>query len=315
MSEPSVVEITRRAPDTVKAKRGKSDTPLRIVAWLTVFIGSSFFDIVSREYFGQSGWWIGAAQAALLTTGGIAALLSPRFRPVGRFILAVAVLRLCWYVVAPQLRATETVLAWSHSVNWGVHLFIARCLPLVGAALMMFTLVGTNVRRADSYLHIGNMAAPAEPIAWLGIRRRISWTVFGPILLVLFGIALPLFLYFSLRPDFAASARVWRFLPWILATAALNAANEEFQFRCVLLAHLRNVVAPAEAIVLTAILFGLSHYYGQPSGAIGVVMASIAGWLWGKSMVETRGFGWAFLIHLVQDIVIFSFLAMTAVKI
>lgn len=299
----------------MKAARGKPDTALRITAWLTVFIGSSFFDIVSREYFHQSHWWIGAAQAALLTAGGVAALMSNRFRPIGRFMLAVAVLRLCWYVIAPKLGASQTILAWSESADWGLQVFIKRCLPLVGAALMIFTLIGNGMRRSDAYLHIGNMSAPAGPIPWLGLRRRIPWTVFGPILLVVFGIALPSFLYYSLQPDFAARARVLQFLPWILATAAVNAANEEFQFRCVLLAHLRNVVAPAEAVVLTGILFGIGHYYGQPSGPVGVVMASFAGWIWGKSMVETRGFGWAFLIHTVQDIVIFSFLAMTLAKI
>ena len=91
--------------------------------------------------------------------------------------------------------------------------------------------------------------------------------------------------------------------------AALNAANEEFQFRNVPLALLRNVVSPAEAALLTAALFGLGHYYGQPSGPVGVVMAGIAGWLWARSMIETRGCAWAFFIHMVQDIVILSFLA------
>jgi hypothetical protein len=38
-------------------------------------------------------------------------------------------------------------------------------------------------------------------------------------------------------------------------------------------------------------------------------MAGIAGWLWARSMIETRGFVWAFFIHMVQDIVILSFLA------
>ncbi|MFL6537325.1 MAG: CPBP family intramembrane glutamic endopeptidase [Chthoniobacterales bacterium] len=295
----------------MNAERGKSDTALRIMAWLTVFIGSSLFDIISREYFGGFHWWVGVAQSAVLTAGGIAALMSERFRGIGRFMLAVAALRLCWYVVAPRLGATQTLLAWRQNTNWGAHLFMFRCLPLVGAGLMVLTLVGAGIRRQDAYLQIGDMAARAEPIPWLGIRRRIRWTVFGPILLVVFGIALPSFLYFSLQPDLGACARVVQFLPWILLTAALNAANEEFQFRCVLLAHLRKIVTPAEAVLITAILFGVGHYYGQPSGAIGVVMASIAGWVWGKSMVETRGFGWAFVIHMVQDIVIFAFLAMT----
>jgi membrane protease YdiL (CAAX protease family) len=77
----------------------------------------------------------------------------------------------------------------------------------------------------------------------------------------------------------------------------------------VLLAHLRNVVSPAEGALLTAGLFGLGHYYGQPSGPLGVVMAGIAGWFWARSMIETRGFVWAFFIHMMQDVVILSFLA------
>jgi membrane protease YdiL (CAAX protease family) len=158
----------------------------------------------------------------------------------------------------------------------------------------------------------GNLAAPAQPIPFLGLRKPIPWTVFGPALLVVFGVALPLFLYFTVHPDFTAAGRILHFLPWILLIAALNAANEEFQFRSVLLAHLRNVVSPPEAVLLTAVLFGLGHYYGQPSGPIGVLMAGFAGWIWARSMIETRGFAWAFFIHMVQDIVIFSFLAVGA---
>jgi membrane protease YdiL (CAAX protease family) len=285
---------------------------MRLAAWAAVFLGSSLIEIIFREYLGGSRWWIGVTQCALLTAAGVAALASKSFRPIGRFLLAVAALRLCWYVVAPKLTETQTVQGWLHAVDWGARLFIARLLTVIGAALMIFTLVGKGLNRRDAFLQVGNLAAPAQPIRWIGMRKPIRWTVFGPILLALFGIALPLFLYFSLQPNFAAGARVVHFLPWILATAALNAANEEFQFRCVLLAHLRNVVAPGEAILLTAVLFGIGHYYGQPSGPIGVVMAGIAGWIWGRSMIETRGFGWAFLIHMVQDIVIFCFLAMAA---
>ena len=40
-------------------------------------------------------------------------------------------------------------------------------------------------------------------------------------------------------------------------------------------------------------------------------MAGIAGWIWAKSMVETRGLSCAFAIHFVQDLVIFVFLALS----
>jgi hypothetical protein len=180
---------------------------------------------------------------------------------------------------------------------------------LSGILLLGFTLIGSRITRRDLFLSRGNLSAPAQPIPFLGLRKPIPWTVFGPALLVVFGVALPLFLYFTVYPDFTDRGRILRYLPWILLVAALNAANEEFQFRSVLLAHLRNVVSPAEGVLLTAVLFGLGHYYGQPSGPLGVVMAGIAGWFWARSMIETRGFVWAFFIHMVQDIVILSFLA------
>ena len=40
-------------------------------------------------------------------------------------------------------------------------------------------------------------------------------------------------------------------------------------------------------------------------------MAGFGGWIWAKSMVETRGFTCAFATHFVQDMVIFCFLALS----
>lgn len=233
---------------------------------------------------------------------------------MARFLAAVAALNFAWDFLAPSLGRTDFVYAVSQNVSWGGRLYIARFLTLSGLVLLGFTLIGSGITRRDLFLRRGNLAALAQPIPFLGLRKPIPWTWFGPGLLVIFGAALPLFLYFTVHPDFTASGRIVRFLPLILAIAAFNAANEEFQFRSVLLAHLRKVVSPGEAALLTAALFGLGHYYGQPSGPIGVVMAGFAGWIWARSMIETRGFAWAFFIHMVQDIVIFSFLVMGADK-
>ena len=124
--------------------------------------------------------------------------------------------------------------------------------------------------------------------------------------------ALAPYLYLTVHPNFSVSDRIIRTFPWSLAVATLNAASEEFQFRCVLLAHLKGKFAAGEAILLTAVFFGVGHFYGQPSGVLGVVMAGFAGWIWARSMVETRGGLWAFVIHMVQDMVIFTFLAVGA---
>jgi len=54
---------------------------------------------------------------------------------------------------------------------------------------------------------------------------------------------------------------------------------------------------------------GIGHYFGVPYGVVGVIMASFLGWMLGKAMLETRGFFWAWLIHFVQDVLIFTFMA------
>lgn len=50
----------------------------------------------------------------------------------------------------------------------------------------------------------------------------------------------------------------------------------------------------------------------MPNGIPGVELASFLGWFLGKSLLETKGFFWAWTIHFVQDVFIFTFLAMAA---
>jgi membrane protease YdiL (CAAX protease family) len=286
--------------------RGKSSDPLlRFIAWSAV-IASTVPEIIWQESGHRISFWFTATESLVLVLAAFAILPFSRLRGLARFLVAVAALNFAWDFLAPELGRTHFVHSLSQNASWGARLFIARILTLSGGVLMGLTLIGSGATRRDLFLCRGNLAAPAQPIPFLGLRKSIPWTAFGPAVLVVFGVALPLFLYFTVHPDFTTSGRILRFLPWILLLAALNAANEEFQFRNILLAHLRNVVAPAEAVLLTAILFGLGHYYGQPSGPIGVVMAGFAGWVWARSMIETRGFAWAFFIHMAQDIVILS---------
>ena len=128
-------------------------------------------------------------------------------------------------------------------------------LALSGAVIISLTLIGSGLTRRDLFLRSGDLAAPAQPEPILPIRRPIPWTQFGPILLIVFGVVLPLFLYFSLQPDLSLAGKMWRFLPWGLATAVLNAANEEFQFRCVPLARLKHLLPDREMVLADGVLF------------------------------------------------------------
>lgn len=275
-------------------------------------IASALPLIVSRLSGQGSPLSLPLAQTLILVITALLIYRSERLRPLIGFILTIAILRLGWFAVAPLLADWEPIQNFSAHSSWAAQQFISRLLNAAGALLMLATFIGRNFTRRDLFLRVGALDAPAlpEPILW--IKKPVPWTRLGPQLLFVFGIVLPVFLCITLQPDFGQLSRLWQILPWAFATAAVNAANEEFQFRCVPLAHLRGVLPLRESLLLTSVFFGVAHYFGQPSGAIGVVMAGIAGWIWAKSMVETRGAGWAFGIHWVQDVVIFCFLALVA---
>jgi hypothetical protein len=50
----------------------------------------------------------------------------------------------------------------------------------------------------------------------------------------------------------------------------------------------------------------LAHIYGTPNGVFGVIASGTLGWFLAKSVIETRGLGWAWFIHFLQDVVIFG---------
>jgi hypothetical protein len=58
--------------------------------------------------------------------------------------------------------------------------------------------------------------------------------------------------------------------------------------------------------LISALIFGIVHYWGNPGGIAGVIVAGFLGWFLAKSILETKGIFWAWLIHFVQDVIIFS---------
>jgi len=69
-------------------------------------------------------------------------------------------------------------------------------------------------------------------------------------------------------------------------------------------------VGREQALWLTSFFFGVGHYYGVPYGVVGVLLAGFLGWFLGKNMVETGRVAWAWFIHFLQDVIIFTFLLM-----
>ncbi|MFL6521019.1 MAG: CPBP family intramembrane glutamic endopeptidase [Chthoniobacterales bacterium] len=284
----------------------------RLIAWAAV-IGSTVPDIIWQESGHRATFWFPLVESSLIFgAAAVAAVAFPSLRGLARFLIAIGILNFAWDYISPTLVALPSVHAVTDNTSWGARLFLERTFTLSGAFLVSLTLIGSGATRRDLYLCKGNPAAPAHSIGFLGLRKPVPWTWVGPAVIAIFALALAPYLYLTVHPNFRVSGRILRTLPWSLAVATLNAASEEFQFRCVPLAHLRGVFRPAENVLLTAVFFGVGHYYGQPSGPLGVVMAGFAGWIWARSMIDTRGSVWAFFIHMAQDVVIFTFLAVGA---
>jgi len=290
---------------------GTSTTWPRIVAWAAV-IGCTVPEIFWQASGQKLTVWFSGTESICILLAALAAIWVPSLRVIVRFLIAVAILNFAWDYIAPALTNLPAVRAVTDNASWGARQFLNRTFTLSGAVLVGLTLIGSGRTRRDLFLCVGDPAAPAQPIPFLGLGTPIPWTWIGPAFMLAFALVLAPYLYLTVHPNFSASERILRILPWTLAVAALNAASEEFQFRSVLLAHLRGVFRSGENILLSSAFFGIRHYYGQPSGPLGVAMAGFAGWIWARSMIETRGGVWAFLIHLVQDIIILSFLAVGA---
>jgi membrane protease YdiL (CAAX protease family) len=180
----------------------------------------------------------------------------------------------------------------------------------LGTALLMASSLWLIYRRRRGYFFaFGDLSAPAAPVRWLGIERPVSWRRLGWLSACCITLGTLAFLLLFGTPMTISLMNLMPLLPAVVLFAALNAFSEEMTYRAALLAPLRDAVGSTHALLLTAALFGLWHFYGVPYGAIGVVLAGFLGWYLGKSMVETNGVFWAWFIHFWQDVAIFSFIA------
>ena len=93
-------------------------------------------------------------------------------------------------------------------------------------------------------------------------------------------------------------------LPWAVGISVVNAAAEELIFRVALGQGLSGLATGATIAILSGVLFGVPHWFGNPGRLPGLLMAGFLGWLLATSMLQTGGIAWAWGIHFLQDVVI-----------
>jgi membrane protease YdiL (CAAX protease family) len=256
--------------------------------------------------------WLACTQVSLLLVLWVLTWVWSAVRPLHGFVLAILALCVGTFLIIPYVDRSA---AWSSRIEqstWWMRLVGGRLMVhLVLIALLALTLVRSGLGRRELFLVRGNPGAPAQPTRLLpGIRDEpkpwnrvvLQWLPYYIIIAVVI-------LALQIRPNLSQISRALVFLPAIVTAAAINAFGEEVEFRSMLLARLESVLGPQSAILIAAGAFGLMHYFGAPGGPFGVVLAGYLGWIAAKSMIETRGFVWAFLIHFIADLIIYCFWA------
>jgi membrane protease YdiL (CAAX protease family) len=161
---------------------------------------------------------------------------------------------------------------------------------VVAAFVMMAVLALLGYRRQEFFVSSG-----AHGKLWIGSGVSAA---------VVMGFAIVAYLQ-ATAPGAKAGAGAVRYLPLALVLAAMNSFAEEMLYRGVLLGPLLRQVTRNQAIAMTAVLFGIGHYHGTPSGFPGMALTFIAGWVFGLAMVETGSILLPWFLHFVPDAVIY----------
>lgn len=186
---------------------------------------------------------------------------------------------------------------------------------LLGVAILVLLAVYfVNETNFSAFLVPGNIAAPARGVAWLGIEEGESWLGLGTSLSFFITLATSTFVYLQFRKSGGDIKRFVPYLPWVLLFSLTNSFSEEVVYRLGIIVPAYGTIDTSYILLISAAAFGAPHFRGMPNGIVGALMAGLLGWLLAKSVIETNGIFWAWFIHFLQDIVIFSAFVMAAVN-
>jgi membrane protease YdiL (CAAX protease family) len=266
--------------------------------------------IVWQEALHQRGsplpFLVGAAASGLLLLGSY---LAPSLRRL-RLYAAVLLVQTAGFAASGLVGSVPAYRAWALAVPAALSFGVANSGKLVPVALAAALLAASGRTRSELYIRIGDLRARAE-IPFPMTTRTTTWPWLGIIVIVLIGAYLVVHLAVTRHPSLAAVGTLLKYSPVVVVAAAVNTFCEEFLFRNSLIPVLLPALGRPQALWLTSLRFGIGHFYGNPSGLLGVVGATIFGFVLARSMIETSGSGWAWMIHFAEDIVIFALIALT----
>ncbi|MBM3471063.1 MAG: CPBP family intramembrane metalloprotease [Armatimonadetes bacterium] len=250
---------------------------LILTAWVLMLAVSDLPNMLLGLSGGEPAWLLWS-KVGLLAAFLVLSLSARLFRPLWPYGLIFLVFYFAKWVGRP---ARWQYLLGEERPSFPLGHLGIQVGEMAGMAVVLAVLWAILRRRGAFFLTVGQLNAPLEPVRWLGIRPGGTWKAFGWIFSAVIGGGTLIFIAMGARP---------------------------------LLGKFGMVIGRDQALWLTVVFFGLSHYlYGDPSGPLGFLVTSFVAYLFGKSMLETRGSFWALFMHMAADIPIFAWYALRSV--
>jgi membrane protease YdiL (CAAX protease family) len=188
---------------------------------------------------------------ALLSPAGLPFVWTAA-RALRRYAGTLVLLTLLAVFLENALPAWASRQPWFPDPSGYAAAFILQSPKVVAAFVMMTVLTLLGYRRRELFL-------PSV------LPRRV-WIGLGVGAAVVMGLTLLLHMKSAALPVSEGVARAVRYLPLALVLAAMNSFAEEMLYRGVLLGPLLRHITPNQAVLMTAVLFGIAHFHGTPSG-------------------------------------------------
>lgn len=205
------------------------------------------------------------------------------------------------------LRGGEIVKNWRYAFSENAYIDYQikyQSLLLVTAFVVLVLTYFLNKENFTSLFSIGNINARTEELSLFGIKKGDKWLETGLSLSLIITLVTAIFMYFQLKQYAVNWQLLLQGMGWIVLFSLTNSFGEEAIYRIGIVSPLKGLIAPVTVFLISAVLFGVPHFGGMPSGVIGVVMAGVLGFVLAKSVYETNGIFWAWFIHFLQDVVI-----------
>lgn len=188
-------------------------------------------------------------------------------------------------------------------------IYQAVALAIAGVVVVAMRLVTGSW---PTLLGRGKPSAPSRAVRLLGVAEGESWRRVGTTFVVIVSAVTATYLgltYWSTGLA-AVPPTGWLFaIGLAIPLSVSNAFIEELITRWTVAEGFGTVGALARyAPWASALIFGGVHYFGVPAGIVGSIMAGFLAWFSTRSIQDTGGIWWAWSIHFVQDILIFSVL-------